>query len=56
MHFENYLKSINSIKDIKTFVQLPLKKQKQNRFAVMKNMFLEEMEKSKFAQINDKRY
>ena len=57
MEFENYAKGINSVKDIKTFGQNLPEKQKQNRFAIKQNeMALEEIEKSKFAQINDKRY
>lgn len=57
MYFENYSKRINSKKNTETFGQLPLEKQKQDRFMVKKNkLFLEEIEKSKFSQINDKRY
>ena len=57
MEFENYAKGINSVKDIKTFGQNLPEKQKQNRFAIKQNeMALEEIEKSKFAQINDKQY
>ena len=45
------------IKEIETFGQLPKEKQKQNSFANKNNqMVLKETEKSKFAQINDKRY
>ena len=55
MEFEDYAK--NSIRKIETFGQLPKEKQKQNRFTIKNNqMVLEEIEKSKFAQINDKRY
>ena len=57
MEFEDYAKRINSIKEIETFGQLAMEKQKQNRFAMKNNeMMLEEIEKSKFVQINDKRY
>ena len=57
MVFENYSKRINSIKKFETFGQLPQKKSKQNRFLIKKNeMILEEIEKSKFSQINYKRY
>ena len=43
------------IKEIETFGQLT--QQKQNRYLIKKNeMSLEEIEKSKFAPINDKRY
>ena len=57
MEFEDYAKRINSVREIETFGQLPMEKQKRNRFTVKNNqMILEETEKSKFAQINDKRY
>ena len=57
MEFEDYAQRINSIKGIKTFGQLPKEKQKQDRFAIKNNqLVLEEIEKSKFAQINDKMY
>ena len=57
MEFEDYANRINSIKGIETFGQLTKKKQKQNRFAIKNNeMVLEEIEKSKFTQINYKRY
>ena len=57
MEFENYLKRINSVADIETFGQLSAEKQKQNRFPIKNNkMILPEIKKSKFAQINDKRY
>ena len=57
MGFEDYEKRINLIKQIETFGQLPKEKQKQNRFAIKNNQIvLEETEKSKFTQINDKRY
>ena len=57
MEFESYLKRINSIADIETFGQLSAEKQKQNRFTIKNNkMILQEIKKSKFAQINDKRY
>ena len=57
MEIEDYAKRINSIKEIETFGQLLKEKQKQNRFVNKNNqMVLEEIEKLKFAQINDKRY
>ena len=57
MEFENYSKQINSIKEIETFSQLTQENQKQNRFSIKRDeMVLEKIEKSKFAQINDKRY
>ena len=57
MEFKNYPKRIKLIKEIETFDQLTQEKQKQNRFSIKRNeMVLEEIEKSKFAQINEKRY
>ena len=57
MKFEDYAERINSIREIETFAQLAKEKQKQNRFTIKNNqMILEEIEKSKFAQINNKRY
>ena len=57
MEFEGYAKRVNSIRETETFRQPPKQKQKQNRFKIKNNqMTLEEIEKSKFAQINDKRY
>ena len=57
MEFENYAKRINSVKEIENYCQNQPKKQKQNRFAIKENkMILKEIEKSKFLQINDKRY
>ena len=54
MEFENYSRRINSIAEIETFGQLSAEKQKQNRFTIKNNeMILQEIEKSKFAQIND---
>ena len=54
MEFGDYAKRINLIKEIETFGQLPKEKQKQNRFAIKNNqMMLEDIAKSKFAQIND---
>ena len=49
---------INSIAEIETFGQLSAEKQKQlNRFTIKNNeIILQEIEKSKFAQINGKRY
>ena len=57
MKFEDYAERINLIREIETFAQLPKEKEKQNRFTIKNNqMILEEIEKSKFAQINNKRY
>ena len=48
---------MNSVKDIEIFGQLSQEKRSQFRFSVEKNkMVLDEVQKSKFAQINDKRY
>ena len=41
---------------MKLFGKLTQEKHRQNRFSVKKGNFLEEIEKSKFAQINRKRY
>ena len=55
MEFENYSRRIDSIAEIETFGQLSAEKQKQNRFTIKNNeMILQKIEKSKFAQINDK--
>ena len=57
MEFKDYVKRINSVKEIKTFGQISPEKQKQNRLFIKSNkMILQEIEKSKFAQINDKRH
>ena len=57
MEFEDYAKRINLIREMETFRQLPKEKPKQNRFTIKSNrIVLEEIEKSKFAQINYKRY
>ena len=57
MEFEDYAKRINLIRETETFGQLPEEKEKQNRFTIENNqMVLEEIKKSKFAQINDERY
>ena len=57
MELEDYAKSINSIREIETFGQLPKEKHKQNVFTIKNNQIvLEEIEKSKFSQIYDKRY
>ena len=57
MEFEDYVKRINSIKEIETFAQVPKEKQKQNKISIKNNkIFLEEIEKSKFDEINDKRH
>lgn len=48
MHFENYAKRINSVKDIEIFGQLLQEKQEQNRFVVKNNnMYLEKIKKNK---------
>ena len=53
MEFEDHAKRINSIREIETFGQLS----PENKFSIKNNeMILQEIEKSKFAQINDKRY
>ena len=56
--FENYSRWINLTREIETFGQLPTeKKKKKNRFLIKNNdTALEEVQKSKFAQINNKRY
>ena len=41
---------------MKLFGKLTQEKHRQNRFSIKKAKFLEEIEKSKFAQINRKRY
>ena len=57
IEFEDYAKRINSIREIEIFRQLPNQKQKQNRCTIKNNqMIFEEIEKSKFSQINNKRY
>ena len=57
MECEENVKRINLIREIETFGQLPTEKQKQNRFMIKNNeMVLEEIEKSKFAQIINNRY
>lgn len=57
MGFDNYVKRANSVKDMKTFDQFSQERQVQFRFSVKNNkMILEEMQKSKFAQVIDKRY
>ena len=57
MEFEDYARRINLIREIEAFGQLLKEKHKQNRFTIKNNqVVLEEIEKSKFAQINDKRY
>ena len=57
IEFEDYTKRINSIGEIETFGRLPKEKHKQNRFTIKNiEMPLKEIEKSKFAQISDKRY
>ena len=46
-----------SVRDIENFGQLKKETYQQDRFSIKKNeMFLDKVEKSKFAQINDKRY
>ena len=57
MDFENFAKKINLVREIETFGQLDVQKQSQFRFFVKNNStVLEEIQKSKFSQINDKRY
>ena len=57
MEFKNYAKRINSVRDIETFGQLSQEKQGQFRFSVKNNkIVLEETQKPKLAQINDKGY
>ena len=57
MEFENYSRRINSVYEIESFGQTINEKLSQFRFSVKKNeMVLEQIEKSKFAQINDERY
>ena len=57
MDLENYSKRINSVRDIEAFGQLSGENQKQNSFNVKNNqMVLEEINKSRFAQINEKHY
>ena len=57
MEFENYARRINVVKDIETFGQNLPEKPKLNRFAIKQNeIVLEEIEKSKFTQITEKRY
>ena len=57
MEFKDYVKRINSVKEIKTFGQISPEKQKQKLLSIKNNkMILQEIEKSKFAQINDKRH
>ena len=52
MGFDNYVKRANSVKDMKTFDQFSQERQVQFRFSVKNNkMILEEMQKSKFAQV-----
>ena len=51
------VKCVNSIREIEPFRQVSPEEQKQNRLSITNNeMILQEIEKSKFAQINDKRY
>ena len=55
--FENYSRWINLTREIETFGQLPTEKKKKKRFLIKNNdTVLEEVQKSKFAQINNKRY
>ena len=58
MEFEDYVKRINLIKEIETFAHLLNEKQNKKKMFAIKNneMVLEEVEKPKFAQKNDKRY
>lgn len=53
MKFENNSRRINSIAEIEAFGLVSTKKQKQKRLTIKNNeMVLQEMEKSKFRQIN----
>ena len=53
MKFENNSRRINSIAEIEAFGLVSTKKQKQKRLKIKNNeMVLQEMEKSKFRQIN----
>ena len=57
MDFKVYSKRINSTTQIETFGNLPTEKQKACRFKIKNNnMVLQEIEKLKLAQINNKRY
>ena len=57
MDLASFGRRINSVQDIENFGQLQKDTVKQNKFTVKKNeMILESVEKSKFAQINDKKY
>ena len=57
MDFENYVKRINSVREIETFGQLENQKRGQYRISVKINsMIFKETQKSKFAQINGKKY
>ena len=57
MDFEDYSKRINFIKEIETFGNLPAGKQKSCSITIKNNdVVLHEIKKSKFAQINKKRY
>ena len=57
MEFENCSRRINSKANIETFGQQSAEKQNQNKFTIKNNeLILQEIEKPKFAQINDTRY
>ena len=57
MELEHYAKGINSVREIESFGQLSPEKHTHHRFLLENNsMVLEEIKKSKFTQINDKRY
>ena len=56
MEFENYLRRINSVKEIESFGQVINEKHSQFRFSLKKKIGAEQVGKSKFAQINDKGY
>ena len=57
MEIKSFCKRKNSAKDIEKFGQLPKENVTQYRFPVKQNeMLLQEVKKSKFPQINDKRY
>ena len=57
MEFKHYEKIISSVREIESFCQLSPEKYTQHRFSLKNDsMILEEIKKSKFVQINDKRY
>ena len=57
MHSAWNSETMQDVKEIETFGEFSPEKQKQDRFSIKNNgMILQEIETSKFAQINDKRY